>query len=82
MTLPSDDSTKAAIRKRMFFAVEDRGESGMRFGFQWCSLCRGQGEICNERSIGGVHTAAFEICTNCKGERILAIQPPANNAGA
>jgi hypothetical protein len=34
--MTSNQATKAEIRKRMFFASEARGESGDRFGFQWC----------------------------------------------
>lgn len=81
MNSSSDDATKVAIRKRMFFATEARGETGARFGFQWCDQCRGLGEICIERSSNGVHTAGFETCTVCDGARVLATEPLATDAG-
>jgi hypothetical protein len=75
--MSADASTKTAIRKRLFFAAEQRGESGARHGFQWCAACRGRGEVCTKGG-GANESYAFELCAACCGERILpAPAPPA-----
>jgi len=80
--MTSNQTTKTEIRRRMFFAVEARGESGERFGFQWCVNCRGSGDVCVERLVGGRHMAIFDLCVICLGERIIALQASASDADA
>lgn len=70
------------VGKRMFLTAEARGESGARFGFRWCATCRGRGEVCLERVVDGKHTAGFELCSVCRGDRVLATQASASDAGA
>jgi DnaJ-class molecular chaperone len=80
--MTDETSTKAAIRRRMFFAAEKRGESGLRFGFQWCPTCKGRGELCVERSTDGSRVAAFEECPSCAGERVVAVDGLPPDTGA
>lgn len=75
-------SAKTAIRKRMFFAAERRGESGLRFGFQWCPNCKGRGELCVERSTDSAEIAAFEECLRCGGQRVVAVDGFQRDASA
>ena len=72
------EATKIAIRKRLFFEAAQRSTIVAAHGFQWCPRCSGRGDVCIEHQLGTKRWAAFELCPDCQGEKII----PAGEADA
>lgn len=79
--MTESDRHKREIRKRLFLSVARRGDDTVLHGLRWCQPCRGRGEVCVEHSDSFVRWAAFEPCTQCAGEGIVAADDGAQLRG-
>ncbi|WP_408951122.1 hypothetical protein [Lysobacter sp. Hz 25] len=70
--MTESDKHKREIRKRLFLSAARQRDGTVLHGLRWCQPCRGRGEICVEYSDSSSRWAAFEPCTQCAGEDIVA----------